>query len=112
MIGNSVKDDNISVCHIGFGRFQRAEKMKRYTLDWFPELLHSRGIETDQVMATLMVIGLKEECIRDNRVELGRCIETVRIWANEVFNTDVEIDLETMDSTEYDMDIKFVVSIQ
>jgi len=98
---------NITVCHMGFSKFLKRDKLKRYVLDWFQQLLLSRGIEPHQVLTASMDIGISPECSCTNIAEMGRCQSAIRTWASTVFNVNITVKLETVPSQDQALDIRF-----
>ena len=85
---------------IAFGRMLKADKLKRYVLDWFTDLLRHKSIDPHRIEKAELVITLSPDDIEAFASELDRYRETVYAWSTEVFGKEATLHMSTDGSTE------------
>lgn len=85
---------------IAFGRMLKADKLKRYVLDWFTDLLRHRSIDPHRIEKAELVITLSPDDIEAFASELDCYRETICAWSTEVFGKEATLHMATDGSTE------------
>lgn len=94
-----IKRDPITY-QIAFSRMLKANKLKRYVLDWFADLLRHRSIDPHRIEKAELVITLSSDDIEAYASEVDRYRETICTWSTEVFGKEATLHLATDGSTE------------
>ena len=97
---------------IAFSRMLKADKLKRYVLDWFTDLMRHRNIDPHRIEKAKLVITLSLDDIEAYASEVDRYRETICIWSTEVFGKEATLHITTDGSTENKgMDIRLCLPL-